>query len=145
MFGFDYRDDSHAYFVTMRALNGSPFVDENLAREVIASLHWLRENRNVRLYAYSLMPDHLHLLLQLPSTTSGLSATIGAMKRFTTQRSRRLGHQGQLWQTSYHDRIVRRADDGAAMALYIVRNPERAGLVKDWSDYPWNGLPDPME
>jgi REP element-mobilizing transposase RayT len=66
--GFDYATNEHAFFVTICAWpDTSPFEDPSLAQSVVASLDWLRSQRQVTIYAYCLMPDHLHLLLQLGS------------------------------------------------------------------------------
>jgi len=63
--GFDYADPDHAYFLTICSrYTTAPFTDARLAQEVVASLDWLRANRGLLLYAYCLMPDHLHLLLR---------------------------------------------------------------------------------
>jgi len=63
--GFDYADPDHAYFLTICSrYNTAPFTDARLARELVASLDWLRANRGLLLYAWCLMPDHLHLLLR---------------------------------------------------------------------------------
>jgi putative transposase len=64
--GFDYTADDHAYFLTIRAKSGSPFTDPRLARLVVETIEWLRSNRGILVYAYCVMPDHLHMLMQLP-------------------------------------------------------------------------------
>ena len=67
--GFDYSDAGHVYFVMTCARAGTaPFVDERLAQIIVDALEWLRSERGVRLYAYCLMPDHLHVLMQLGSS-----------------------------------------------------------------------------
>jgi REP element-mobilizing transposase RayT len=161
---FDYASADHAYFVTARARTGTPFIDRRLAEIVVDSLNWMRTHRRVAIYAYCLMPDHLHVLLQLPGQppqptrpSSGrprpaanrdpqaaLGAVIGNFKSFTTNRSWKLGHKGQLWQARFYDHIVRRSEDGLAVARYILDNPVRKGLVEDVSMWRWSGTPDPL-
>lgn len=142
---FDYASTDHAYFVTIRAkADTAPFTNPALAREVVTSLHWLRTHRAISLYAYCLMPDHLHLLLQLERTEQTLGTLLGAFKRFTTRQSWQMGTTGALWQPRFYDHIVRQAEDAAQIAAYILANPLRGGLVEDEGDYPWSGTPDPM-
>jgi REP element-mobilizing transposase RayT len=164
--GFDYADPDAVYFLTLRARTGTPFTDPRLADEVIASLQWLRKHRGITLYAYCLMPDHLHLLLQLPENEQGtvapapsgrprpaaiadpklaLGTLIGSFKSFTTNRSWKLGRRGLLWQVRYYDHIVRKTEDGRRIAQYIIENPVRKGVVADPDDYPYSGMPDPLE
>jgi len=108
---------------------------------VIDTLNWLRENRGLRLYAYCLMPDHLHLLVQAPQR---LSEIVRSLKVETTRQYRRLGYTGKLWQDRYHDHIVRKAEDLEPIALYILGNPTRKGLAEDIVGYRWCGMPDPV-
>jgi putative transposase len=143
--GFDYSSAEHAYFVTIRAKPGtSPFLDERLASAVIESLTWTRERRSVSIFAYCLMPDHLHLLLQLPEAGAPLGDVIGALKRFTTRQSWGLGFHGAIWQSRYYDRILRKSEDARQIAEYIMANPVRKGLVEAPEEYRWSGMPDPM-
>jgi putative transposase len=142
---YDYANPDHAYFVTVCARPGTaPFDDPQLAAVVLSALTWLRQERAVSLYAFCLMPDHLHLLLRLGSSQWTLGEIMHSLKGFTTRRSWELGWQGALWQSRFHDHILRRSEDGRAIAEYILQNPERKGLVREASEYPYSGLPDPM-
>ncbi len=140
--GFDYHDPDHAYFLTLCARQGKPFATPDLAGEVVASLQWLRANRGLRVYAYCLMPDHLHLLIQLGNSRYQVGNIVGAFKTFTTRQSWGLGYQGTLWQARFYDRIVRRVEDGHRMVEYILANPVRKELVEEAGAYPWSGMPD---
>jgi putative transposase len=141
----DYRDPDHAYFVTVCAIRpATPFVDPRLADAVIENLEWLRAHRGVRLYAYCLMPDHLHVLLQLASTDRSLGQIIASMKVFTTRAAHGRGHGVPLWQARFYDHILRRSEDGIGIATYILDNPVRKGLVDDRDAYPCSGTPDPF-
>jgi putative transposase len=143
---FDYHDTSHAIFVTMRAHaeTGDPFTDPRLAQEIVQAIEWLRTNRLVRVYAYCLMPDHLHLLVQLGSDQWSLGDVMGSLKSFTTKRSWALGYEGELWQARFYDHIVRRSEDGKRIAEYILQNPVRKGLAEEADQYPYAGAPDPI-
>jgi putative transposase len=142
---FDYSSGEQPYFITIRAkLDTSPFSDERLANAVIESLNWTREHRHVSIYAYCLMPDHLHFLLRLPEDGPPLGEVIGAFKRFTTRQSWGFGFQGAIWQSRYYDRILRKSEDARQIVEYIMANPVRRGLVENPEHYPWSGTPDPM-
>ena len=142
---FDYSDPDHAYFVTVCARHGTaPFTDARLATRVIDSLGWLRLNRAILLYAYCLMPDHLHLLLRLTSRQWNLGDIVGSFKKFSTKQSWALGFTGHLWQDRFYDHIVRKGEDGHQIAAYIEHNPVRKGLVAVATEYALSGFPDPM-
>lgn len=142
--GFDYGDPDHAYFVTACANQGNPFANERLASEVVSSLHWLRDNRSLTLFAYCLMPDHAHLLLRVGDRRYPLSEIMRAFKSFTTHQSWKLGYRGALWQARFYDHIVRKSEDGIRIATYILENPVRKGLVAEAQEYRWSGTPDPL-
>jgi|SRR5579884_361085 len=142
---FDYRDSAPAYHVVICANRPHrPFTDPRLATAIISSLHWLREHRAVQIYAYCLMPDHLHLLLRLTRPDWTLSQIIGAFKSYTTKVGRELGHGRYLWQRRFYDHILRQSEDAVGRGEYSRQNPVRAGLVEDAEAYPYSGYLDPM-
>ena len=85
--------------------------------------------------AFVLMPDHLHWLVQLGDDAE-ISKVIGRVKSLI---ARRLG--GAVWQPGFYDHALRKDEDIAAVAHYIVANPLRAGLVSTLGDYPhWDTI-----
>jgi REP element-mobilizing transposase RayT len=84
------------------------------------------------------MPDHLHVLVDLESTTRG-----SAMRLVKGRTARRInaafGVTGALWQRGYHDHAIRVEEDLISIARYVVANPIRAGLVRRLADYPFWG------
>jgi putative transposase len=92
---------------------------------------------DAQLLAWVLMPDHLHLLLQLGQVTS-LRSAIGRVKTRSAWAVRRAtAHEGAVWASGFHDRALRREDDVAAVAHYIIANPLRAELVSRVAAYPY--------
>jgi REP element-mobilizing transposase RayT len=90
------------------------------------------------------MPDHLHVLSRLGNSNQSLGVIIGSFKTFTTRQSWQFGYDGALWQERFYDRIVRRSEDGQAIARYILENPVRKSLVGEIDRYLWSGTPDPL-
>jgi REP element-mobilizing transposase RayT len=80
------------------------------------------------------MPDHLHWLMAL-RPDANLSNTVRLMKVITTRRIRSVVGSRPVWQRGFHDRQMRREEDLAAMARYVVANPVRAGLVRSVREY----------
>ena len=82
------------------------------------------------------MPDHIHLLLQLGETE--LSVVMKRLKaRTAIALNREIGRRGRFWAKGFHDHALRKEEDLLAVSRYIVANPLRAGLVKSVSDYPY--------
>ena len=96
-----------------------------------------------RLYDYTVMPDHLHAILQ-PAATAGTTERITSvtytLKQWTAKKiNAALGRKGTLWQEESYDHIIRNRDDYEGKALYIFRNSQAAGLVDDPAKWPWWG------
>src|SRR4051794_40837433 len=73
----EYHRTDLTFFVTLCARHqGQPFRNAELARAVVASLLYRREHGFWHVYAYCLMPDHLHAVVQLssPDGQNGLTA-----------------------------------------------------------------------
>ncbi len=89
------------------------------------------------LRCWVLMPDHWHGLVELSSCES-LSTLVARAKAVS---ARALGismaRSSRVWATGFHDRAIRRDEDLATIARYIVRNPVRAGLCTRVGDYPF--------
>ena len=117
------------------------FVDFRAARIVIQSMHREDDAQHVQTLALVVMPDHIHWLFQLTGDRD-LSRCVNNMKSFATRKiNRRVGRKGRLWQRGYFDRAIRRDEDLADVARYIVANPVRAGLVSSVRDYShWDAI-----
>ena len=145
------------YFFTLCARHqGTPFTDVELASAVVDSLLWRKEQHDWRLYTLSLMPDHLHFLLSLECHAvryvnsgargilpEGILNQVAAFKSFTTtQVWWKRGGKGPLWQRSSYDRAIRYNQSIQFAASYILGNPVRKGIVKQWQDYPYSRIVD---
>ena len=87
--------------------------------------------------AWTIMPDHAHLLVQLGQTS--LSNCMQILKSRTSRQLGALGcHEGKLWQAGFYDHCLRGDEDLINQARYILNNPVRGELVKRPQDHPWN-------
>ena len=91
------------------------------------------------------MPDHIHLLLSPGDSGLSLSRIIQVFKSITTRRYKACGAKNLLWQSYFHDHVLRKEEDLNNVAKYILENPIRKGMEKDWWDYPYCGLVDGLE
>jgi len=83
----------------------------------------------VEIWAYCLMPNHVHLIA-VPSDAEGLRRAIGeAHRRYTRRINFREGWRGHLWQGRFASFVM---DDDylLAAARYIELNPVRARIVR---------------
>lgn len=91
----------------------------------------------VEIWAYCLMPNHVHLIA-VPDSEEGLRRAIGeAHRRYTRHINFREDWRGCLWQGRFGS-CVMDEDHTLAAARYIELNPVRAGLVDDPCAYRWS-------
>jgi putative transposase len=103
------------------------------------------------LYAYVIMPDHVHFLLQ-PHNLE-LESVMRATKSISAMRiMRSRGKRGPLWQPRYFDNITRHVREFWEKLEYIHNNPVAAGLAERAEDWRWSshaayasvGVPPPI-
>lgn len=111
------------------------------ARLAVGELRRLNDCALVTSLAWVVMPDHLHWLLALGHSHS-ISIVAKMLKgRTATAINRSSARCGPVWQRAYYDHALRRDEDLASVARYIVANPLRAGLVEKLGDYPhWDAV-----
>jgi len=91
----------------------------------------------VQIWAYCLMPNHVHLIA-VPACEDGLRRAIGeAHRRYTRHVNFREGWRGHLWQGRFASSVM---DDEylLAAARYVELNPVRAGFAAEPGAYPWS-------
>jgi putative transposase len=119
---------NQTYHVTIvTAGRACHFVDFDTARVVVAEMRRLQDHRFINSFAWVLMPDHLHWLFQLGESQDLATAIKTFKARSARAIARTFGKRGTLWQRAYYDHAVRRDEDLAAIARYIVTNPGSSG------------------
>jgi REP element-mobilizing transposase RayT len=108
--------------------------EPQVAESVADALHFL-DGRDLRLDAWCVMPNHVHLVFQL-NEGRDLWRMMHSLKSYTAHRANRiLRRRGPFWQPEYFDRLIRKGTFDRVVD-YVVRNPEKAGLKK----WPWVGI-----
>ncbi len=91
----------------------------------------------VDIWAYCLMPNHIHLIA-VPQTPKSLHLAIGeAHRRYTRRINFRKGWRGHLWQGRFASFVMDNTHL-LACARYIELNPVRAKIVKNPEDWQWS-------
>jgi REP element-mobilizing transposase RayT len=88
--------------------------------------------------AYCLMPDHGHFLLLGYDARADQRAAVQWLRREWNHLLKPSSLQHQPFDHVLRERD-RSRDAFANVAGYILRNPERAGLVEDWREWPYSG------
>src|SRR5437867_3530730 len=92
----------------------------------------------VKVYAYCLMPNHVHLLLEVSSAP--LSKFMQGLQQAYTQYFNRRHHKvGHLFQGRYHAIICDKDAYLLALVRYIHLNPIRAKLTRRPEQFRYSG------
>ncbi len=124
--------------------------DGRIAREVAESLHY-RDGKVYRLDAYCIMANHVHVVFApLAIQPSGeaqtnslryntLASIMQSLKGYTARKANRLlGRSGAFWHHESYDHSVRNTSEWQRVVTYVLNNPVKAGLIKDWKKWRWS-------
>ena len=104
----------------------------------LATLEKFKDVFGVKVYAWCLMTNHVHLLLE-PSNRMALALLMKRLSgRETRYRNRLEQRSGTLWEGRYKSSVVQTDGHVLACCRYIELNPVRAHIVAAAQDYPWS-------
>ena len=126
---YDYSTPNY-YFVTIctrdkRCLFGKPGQYNacgEIARQGIEEID--THFPSVRVDKYVVMPNHVHAILELRNHDADLSVVIGQYKSYVTRKVRKILPETLVWQTSYHDHVIRDQTGYEKIWQYIEGNPQ---------------------
>lgn len=140
---FDYSNPNYVYFLTIRTKSKHQyFMNVRIAKVVVETIKEVRTKLGFRLYAWCLMPDHLHLLAS-PSEGTDIRDIVRNIKGISAAKLRRQGLK-QVWQKSFYDHVIRKEESLIETVKYILDNPIRKGLTKAEEEYPYRGIVDEL-
>lgn len=114
------------------------FHDDSDWRVFLRVLSRVKENTGYKLYAYCLMSNHFHLLLEVNRTS--LSAIMqSALTQYSRYFNDKRDRSGHLFQGRYSATICGKGSYFLGLLRYIHLNPVKARIIQDPRDWPWSG------
>jgi len=100
-------------------------------------LRSLAAEHRFRVYDFVIMPDHVHLLIEVGSEMTVEKAMQLIKGRFSHRLTKEFGHLGEVWQQGFSEVQVLNRESFAQHRAYIATNPVKAGLVDSPEQYPY--------
>jgi putative transposase len=141
-------EKDNVYFITSTIIEWLPvFICKDHFEIITRNLEFYREKRNLKIYAYIVMENHLHLIL----SGKELSAAIQAFKSFTAKEliesiqakkidwllnqlayfkaKYKISSKYQVWQEGFYPKQITDQEMFNQKVEYIHNNPVRRGYV----------------
>lgn len=117
------------------------FIDNEDRKRFISTLFEKAAEENIRIYAYCLMSNHVHLLLhEKDANIARLMKRINvSFVYYFNKKYKRVGH---LFQDRFKSEIVDNDNYLLAAVRYIHNNPAKAGMVSLPEKYLWSSYND---
>ncbi|MBU0707771.1 transposase [Patescibacteria group bacterium] len=140
--------DNAIYFVTTKTRDKYPYFKNPIFAEYMMEVIKIGcELKGCNLFGHVIIPNHIHVLIQ-PKKKYNISDYMHYIKRHSSRNIRILilknhagedGHprlpSGGVWQSSFHDHIIRDEEDLNTHIEYIKNNPIKHGLLKEGETY----------
>jgi REP element-mobilizing transposase RayT len=127
------------YHVIARGNHREPiFLEDADYRAYLSRLTTYRERYAVSIYAYCLMPNHVHLVVQ--TRHANLARFMHGLQISYAMRFNRIYAQvGHLFQGRYTGLVCQSDGYLATLVRYVHLNPVRSALVTRPEEYPYSG------
>ena len=127
------------YHLIVRAYHRQPlFCDDHDKQRYLDLLSHYRDRFSSTIYAYLLLKQEVHLLLETPQGNIG-KVMQGLGTSYTQYFNRRHGRRGTLFEGRYRSYLIHKETRLAEITRYIHRAHFSRGLIKrKQRDYPWS-------
>ena len=129
---------SRIFFATTKTSMGRRLLQsERNAALLIDVLRSLVSEQKFMLHDFVIMPDHVHLLIEVDGDMTIEKAMQLIKGRFSHRLSHEFGYKGDVWQRGFTEVQVLNKQNFEAHRAYIAENPVKAGLVASTEEYPF--------
>lgn len=126
------------FHITQRAAGKEPlFLEDSDYLTMLGLLKEIAENYSLKIFAFCLMQNHVHLLFS-PRETNLYDAMRDLFSRYAMRFNRKYERKGHLFGGPYRQSVCLDDTYLLAASLYIHQNPVKAGLATDPLNYRWS-------
>ena len=134
-------EEGYSYFVTTITFERrSIFSEPKNCQILLVTLEYFKLILDYRIFAFCLMPDHIHLILQ-PYGQYDLSYIMKMIKgSFARKYNKSRLQYGKVWQDRYYETGIRDSFELIKKVEYTHNNPVRANIVSSPEEYPFSSF-----
>jgi putative transposase len=126
------------FFATTKTSIGKRLLQsERNAGLLIDVLRSLVIEHRFKLHDFVIMPDHIHLLIEVAREMTIEKAMQLIKGRFSHRLSHEFDYKGEVWQRGFTEVQVANRKTFEAHQAYIAENPVKAGLSSSVDQYPF--------
>ncbi|MCX7927453.1 MAG: transposase [Candidatus Omnitrophica bacterium] len=149
-------------FITCRGEhNETLFKDKEDYNMFLELMRKYQEQFGIKVFAFCLMPDHLHLLVEIekpipesnssqdvferdsdlaiPQRSQAISDFMHALNNnYTKYYNSRYQRKGHLFRERFKSALIEKSTSLLKMTAYLHLNPQRSGLTNDATTYPYS-------
>ena len=131
----------YPHHINLRGNNRSAIFDNDKDRRFfLKCLEEAKKKTSSKIYAYCLMTNHVHLLIE-PRTNNAISDMLQSLgRRYVRYINAAYKRTGTLWEGRFKSSLVSQDEYFLACIRYIELNPIRAKIAKELKDYPWSSF-----
>ncbi|MEH0861255.1 transposase [Halobacteriovorax sp. DPLXC-1] len=133
------RSNKYPYHVVARSHNKTwfPLPIKEMWEIYLSTLEKVVRDYNVKIYAFTLMNNHFHLMLETPMANID-EVMYWIMKTSTLEVQKKAGVLNSIYGGRYKSSLLTNASYRANTYKYILRNPVKASLVAEVQMYPYS-------
>lgn len=131
--------NSKVYHIIVKGIDDSDiFYDKEDKIVFLEILKICKKKFNIKIYAYCLMSNHVHLVLSIDDENLSKSMQ-SLMVRYVYYFNKKSDRKGPFAQCRFKSKNIEDQNYFLTVCRYVHRNPEKAGIEKtynyDWSSY----------
>jgi len=127
------------YFVTFCTYRHMPWLAcDSVHAAFVRFSNRAGRDHNIAVGRYVIMQDHAHLFV-CGDQEFILGQWIGHLKQALGKAAKRSRLKARIWQEGCFDHLLRNDESYSQKWNYVRENPVRAGLAKNWEDWPYQG------
>jgi len=114
------------------------FLEESDFEKYLEILKHYKRKYSFRLYAYCLMLNHIHLIIDVKKTGDLAKIMQGLTQAYSIWFNNKYNKVGRLWQGRFKSMVIDKDKYLLDCLEYIELNPVRANIVSSPASYPWS-------